>query len=194
VADDSDRGIADREWLAALFAEFSDPLTRFAIRRVGDAGAADVVGETFLVAWRRRHDIPRDRPGPWLYATAAYVIKHEIRGAQRRLNLRDRVGSEEAATRVVDEDHAAMVADRLLVQEALAGLTERDQELLRLIEWDRLSPSDAAAVLGCTAATLKVRLHRARRRFAASLSKARDEVAGDGLIPFGVAVNDGGAA
>lgn len=189
MADDSDRGTADRDWLARLFAEFSVPLTRFAIRRVGDAAAADVVSETFLVAWRRRHDIPRDRPGPWLYATAGFVIKHELRGTKRRLSLHDRVVSEEA-TRVVEDDHAALVADRLLVQQALAALTERDQELLRLIEWDRLSPSDAAAVLGCSAAALKVRLHRARRRFAANLAKARDDLAGDGLVPFGVPVRD----
>jgi RNA polymerase sigma-70 factor (ECF subfamily) len=193
VADDSNRGAADRDWLARLFAEFNVPLTRFAIRRVGDAAAADVVSETFLVAWRRRHDIPRDRPGPWLYATAGFVIKHEIRGTQRRLTLHDRVVSEVEATRVVDDDHAGLVADRLLVREALTTLSDRDQELLRLIEWDGLSPSDAAAVLGCTAAALKVRLHRARRRFAASLAQARDDVAGDGLVPFGVSVNDGEA-
>jgi RNA polymerase sigma-70 factor (ECF subfamily) len=193
VADNSDRGAADRDWLAALFAEFSVPLTRFAIRRVGDAAASDVVGETFLVAWRRRHDIPRDRPGPWLYTTAAYVIKHEIRGAQRRLNLQDRVGNEVAAAREVDDDHATALADRLLVQDALAGLAERDQELLRLIEWDQLSQPDAAAVLGCTVSALKVRLHRARRRFAANLSKTQDDAVGDGLVPFGASVNDGEA-
>lgn len=189
MADDSDRGTADRDWLGRLFAEFNVPLTRFAIRRVGAAAAADVVSETFLVAWRRRHDIPRDRPGPWLYATAGYVIQHEIRGTQRRLNLHDRFVSEETI-RVVDDDHAAVVADRLLVQHALAGLAERDQELLRLIEWDRLSLSDTAAVLGCTAAALKVRLHRARRRFAVSLAKAREDLAVHGLVPFGVPVSD----
>lgn len=188
MADDSNRGAADRDWLARLFAEFSVPLTRFAIRRVGDAAAADVVGETFLVAWRRRHDIPRDRPGPWLYATAGFVIKHELRSGQRHASLRDRVVSEAVALGLYD-DPAGLVADRLLVQQALAELSEPDQELLRLIEWDRLSPSDTAAVLGCTAATLKVRLHRARRRFAANLAKAREDGASAGLIPFGLPVN-----
>jgi RNA polymerase sigma-70 factor (ECF subfamily) len=175
-------------------------LTRFAVRRVGGAQAADVVGETFLVAWRRRRDIPRDRPGPWLFATAGFVIKHEIRGARRRTDLHDRAASEIEATRPAEDDHAAAVADRLLVQQVLAGLSERDQELLRLVEWDQLSLPDAAAVLGCSAATMKVRLHRARRRFAASLAKARgddavgDDVHLDRLLTLGAPVDERGKA
>lgn len=198
MADHSDPEAADRAQLGRLFAEFSLPLTRFAIRRVGEAAAADVVSETFLVAWRRRTEIPADRPGPWLYATANYVIAHEIRGTRRRTDLRERAASEAEATQDNDDDHASLIADRLMVRETLAQMTERDQEVLRLAEWDQLSPQEAAVVLGCSPTAFKVRLHRARRRFAGRLAKVQEaEFAGDdfvrGLMKLTPTVDDGGA-
>jgi RNA polymerase sigma-70 factor (ECF subfamily) len=51
----------------------------------------------------------------------------------------------------------------------LAELSPADQEVLRLIEWDGLDVAEAARVLRCTRTALKVRLHRARRRFAQRL-------------------------
>ena len=199
MAEDRDSDAADREWLGSLFGEFSVALTRFAIRRVGEAAAGDVVSETFLVAWRRRHDMPRDRPGPWLFTTAAFVIQHEIRSNQRRTTLHDRAADAEA-TQGGDDDHATKIADRLTVHQALSQLPERDQEVLRLIEWDQLSPEDAAAVLDCSISTLKVRLHRARRRFAKRLAAMQSgEVADDEdfrsrLLALSPAIEEGGTA
>jgi RNA polymerase sigma-70 factor (ECF subfamily) len=52
---------------------------------------------------------------------------------------------------------------------ALAQLSESDREVLMLIAWEELSPTQAAAALGVKAATVRVRLHRARRRLARAL-------------------------
>jgi predicted DNA-binding protein (UPF0251 family) len=57
------------------------------------------------------------------------------------------------------------------VSTALAHLGERDRELLTLIAWDGLSPAEAAQALSVSQTTLRVRLHRARRRFTALLSE-----------------------
>jgi RNA polymerase sigma-70 factor (ECF subfamily) len=75
--------------LSELFAAHNVELTRFAIRRVGEARAGDIVAETFLVAWRRLDDVPADNARAWLYATARYVIAHEVRSQRRRDNLAD---------------------------------------------------------------------------------------------------------
>ena len=48
-----------------------------------------------------------------------------------------------------------------------------------LVAWDGLEPAAAAAVLGCTKASFGMRLHRARRRFAAALERAGDPIAND---------------
>ena len=53
------------------------------------------------------------------------------------------------------------------VRTALASLREQDQELIRLTEWEQLSITEAALVLGLKPATARVRLHRARRSLAA---------------------------
>ena len=49
---------------------------RYARRRTDAESAADVVSETFLVAWRRLGDIPADleQTLPWLYGVARRVL------------------------------------------------------------------------------------------------------------------------
>jgi DNA-directed RNA polymerase specialized sigma24 family protein len=64
-----------------------------------------------------------------------------------------------------------VLADReFAVRRALGSLSERDQELLLLVAWDRLEREQAAKVLGVRAGAFAVRLHRARRRFARALA------------------------
>ncbi|MGI8572011.1 MAG: RNA polymerase sigma factor [Solirubrobacteraceae bacterium] len=52
---------------------------------------------------------------------------------------------------------------------ALASLSEREREALLLTAWDGLDPNRAALAAGCTPATFRVRVHRARKRVAAQL-------------------------
>jgi RNA polymerase sigma-70 factor, ECF subfamily len=156
---------ADRDRFEAIFAANYDALVRYAIRRVGVDGADEVVAETFLVAWRRLDDVP-DHALPWLYATARRTIANELRRRRRAQRLGHRIDANAAPTSI---DPADAVPERLQLQAAFAGLSERDREVLRLAEWERLAPADAALVLGCRAATYTVRLHRARRRLARAL-------------------------
>ena len=64
------------------------------------------------------------------------------------------------------------VAGDPTVRRVLEGLPEADREILALVAWEGLSPTEAATVLGCSGATARVRLHRARRRFARALEEA----------------------
>jgi RNA polymerase sigma-70 factor (ECF subfamily) len=56
-----------------------------------------------------------------------------------------------------------VVARDAAPKELLAELEEKDVEAIVLATWYGLSPREAGRVLGCTAATFTVRLHRARR-------------------------------
>ncbi|GIH18860.1 RNA polymerase sigma factor [Rugosimonospora africana] len=158
-------GAAARRFEQLFDAHYAE-LTRFAARRVGADVAADIVSSTFLVAWRRFAEIPADHPRAWLYATARGVIRNELRSRNRRDRLSAVAGVPDDA-RV--EDHAGQVSEQLRVRAVLAQLSAIDQEVLRLTEWEGLDVTEAAAVLGCTRTAVKVRLHRARRRFAARL-------------------------
>jgi len=56
---------------------------------------------------------------------------------------------------------------------ALRRLSPRDQEALRLTVWEDLDVATAAAVMGCSTAAMKVRVHRARQRLAGLLTRSQ---------------------
>ena len=76
-----------------LYDRYSGHILAYAARRTaGNADAADVLAETFLVAWRRLDDVPTDEAArPWLYGVARRVLANHHRGVTRRSRLDDRV-------------------------------------------------------------------------------------------------------
>lgn len=148
----------------ADFRRFAGRVHAYALRRAGADVAQDVTAETFLIAWRRRDRAP-DEPLPWLYGIARGVLANERRAANRRGALLGRIAAEPhpGAGAVLDHE----------VLEAVARLSARDSEVLLLTAWEGLSGGEAAQVLGCSASTLAVRLHRARRRLARALSETQ---------------------
>jgi len=136
----------------------------FAIRRSEDrATAEEAVSETFLVAWRRLDSVP-DEPLPWLLGVARKVIANQRRAAGRRTPDGPLVPLEAVADPAPGAGIADVIADREAFAEAFAALSPADREVLALVNWDGLSPKEAAAVLECTPATFYLRLHRSRRR------------------------------
>jgi RNA polymerase sigma-70 factor, ECF subfamily len=124
--------------------------------------------------------VPPRQPLPWLSATARKCLANELRRRDTRERLDSRLRAE--ATRgqaVAGPEPSERVADRLAVLAALASLSPDDQEALRLIEWEELDVSAAAQVMGCSAATFRVRLHRARRRLARALGHAGERGGSD---------------
>jgi RNA polymerase sigma factor (sigma-70 family) len=142
------------------------PVYRYAARRVAPEAVQDVVSDTFLVAWRRHEELDGD-PLPWLLGIARRVAATQRRGSARRDALRERLRYEHSSLHAEREPGAG---DRQLAL-ALASLRERDREALMLVAWDGLDHRTAAGVMGCTTASLTVRLHRARRRLAHALER-----------------------
>jgi RNA polymerase sigma-70 factor, ECF subfamily len=62
----------------------------YAVRRTPDPqDAADVVAETFLVAWRRLDAVPSgEQARPWLYGVARHTLANRQRSELRRNRLR----------------------------------------------------------------------------------------------------------
>src|ERR1700742_981233 len=77
-----------------LYREQGRAILAYALRRVaGPDDAADVVAETFLVAWRRFAEVPTgDGALLWLYAVAGRVIANQRRAERRRTRLGARLG------------------------------------------------------------------------------------------------------
>jgi RNA polymerase sigma-70 factor, ECF subfamily len=136
----------------------------YAIRRTKDRAAAeDAVSETFLVAWRRFEDVPAEAL-PWVLGVARKVLANQRRAAGRRAPEGPVVPLEAVPDPDPRTAVAERVADRQAFAAAFAALSARDREVLALVGWDGLSPREGATVLGCSAATFSLRLHRARKR------------------------------
>lgn len=157
----------------ALFAANHDDLLRYAARRIGPDAAPDVVADVMLVAWRRRGEYSSQDARLWLFGVAHNLVANERRAAARRERLVAHVGRD-SRTSGATRDPAETATDAVRVRAVLAELAPAECEALRLTEWERLTPAEAARVAGCSAATFRVRLHRARRHLAARLA-AGDE-------------------
>lgn len=146
-----------------LWSQHSSAVLRYALRRVPASYVDDVVADTFIVVWRRLADVPEPAL-PWLLGVARGVAANHVRSLNRQTALAARLASQpEPATPVTGSGSSDMVTA------ALDMLSDDDRELLTLIAWDGLEPREAALVLGCASATVRVRLHRARRRLREAL-------------------------
>jgi RNA polymerase sigma-70 factor (ECF subfamily) len=160
----------------ALFDSEARAVLGYALRRVENAeDAADIVAETFSVAWRRIEDVPPDSEAQlWLYGVARRVLANQRRSAVRRQRLGNRLREELRVTADVlvaaDDDRADAV------RQAIAQLPEQDREVLLLANWEGLTPTEIAGVIDVPPATVRTRLHRARSRLRAALETSGDMV------------------
>jgi RNA polymerase sigma-70 factor, ECF subfamily len=148
--------------LEALWHDWHRHVLAYALRRADRATAEDVVAETFAVAWRRLDDVP-DPPLPWLLGVARRVLANLRRGERRRGALLERLRRERSTAQAAPGEESEVLA-------ALAALRERDREVLLLHAWEGLDHAGAGTVMGCSAETFAVQLHRARQRFARALA------------------------
>ena len=150
----------------ALARECLEPLRRYLSRRTDPETAADVLGDTLLVAWRRFDDVP-EQPLPWLYGVARNCLANAERGVRRRARLAARLAEQPADV----EGAGAAEAEALL--EALEQLGDVERELVRLWAWEQLTPAEIAIVVGLTPNAVSIRLTRARQHLRELLAAPR---------------------
>jgi RNA polymerase sigma-70 factor, ECF subfamily len=100
-----------------------------------------------------------EQPLPWLLE----ITRNE---ARRLLGREAQRCHRELAAPRLDREHDdfAGAAARLTVEQAIHTLADGDQRMLRLRYGEDLSQGEVARRLGLPETTVKVRLHRARRR------------------------------
>ncbi|MBB6345276.1 RNA polymerase sigma factor [Nonomuraea muscovyensis] len=159
--------MTQRDRFEAVYDAYYPAIHQYAARRTGSPDdTADVISETFLTAWRRIGEVPEgERALLWLYGVARRVLANQKRGASRRAVLAERLRDELVA------DRPATPVDLAYVRTAFDGLPERDREVLALACWEGLTSEQIAKVVGCTAIAARARLHRARKRLAATLER-----------------------
>lgn len=135
----------------------------YARRHIGDPMAQDVVGDTFLIAWRRWQDVP-DPPIGWLIGTARQVIRNHVRSQRRRIVLANRMAQ---LGQIASHDLATTVLQRQEALKRLADLSEDHREAILLTSWDGLTTEEAALALSIKPAAFRRRLSRARAQLTA---------------------------
>lgn len=157
-----------QERFEQFFAANREAVLGYLLRRTGDRhDAADLLADTFLVAWRRLDDVPAgDETRPWLYGVARRALANHRRGQGRRHALADRLRSELTEA----DGPAPTMPDNSPAAVAFRALPEQDRELLSLVAWEELDTAQIAITLGITRNAVRIRLHRARKRFAKLLT------------------------
>jgi RNA polymerase sigma-70 factor (ECF subfamily) len=128
-----------RERFEALYSSTRARILAYALRRVpSEQDAADILAETFTVAWRRFDEVPDgDEAILWLYGVARNVLRNYQRSRQRQSRLVEDIAHQvsEARWSVLPRDE-----DRLVALFCLRALEEEDREVLMLTSWEGLSP------------------------------------------------------
>lgn len=156
-----------RDRFEALYEAYHGPVLAYVLRRTDSPeDAADVIAETFLTSWRRLDEVPRGAEARlWLYGVARRVLANHHRGERRRSALADRLRDELAVAYRPPE----YTGELARIAAVFRRLPADQRELLALGAWEGLDYGQIAVVLGCSRNAVRIRLHRARQRFAREL-------------------------
>lgn len=155
------RTIDEQERFQRVFRGHYSDVRRFVTRIVEPDDVDDVVADTFLVAWRRITEMPAE-PRVWLLSVARRTASNRRRSARRQRSVSERIATDRPPTQESGSQSSPTM-------EAFSELGLVDQQTLALVSWHDLNAREAAAVVGCTHAAFRVRLHRARKRLEARL-------------------------
>jgi RNA polymerase sigma-70 factor (ECF subfamily) len=153
-----------------LYSTTYDPIVGYVLRRSSDQwDASDAVAETYLILWRRLDEAPSDdgRVLPWLYGVARRVLANQRRGERRRSALAARLATDVGDLTTYIDEPADETGQQ--IARALEQLGAEDREILELLVWEELGREEIALALGISRALVRLRLHRARQRFAQKL-------------------------
>lgn len=168
----NDRGA---ETFSELYRRTHVDLLAFLLRRCSSAeDASDCLAETYLVAWKKRDQMPIGaETRPWLFGVARNVMR---RGNE--LHARTAAAASALAAEV-ERAGAVCPAPELAgpdpVIAAIRRLPELDQEIITMLMWDELPPREVATILGLTPNVVRVRAHRARAKLKAALANPRPD-------------------
>lgn len=160
----------DAQAFGCLFERHGSAVYAYCFRRTADADrAADLTSVTFLEAWRRRNvAVDGGKVLPWLFGVATNVLRNDRRALRRYRAALGRLHTAKVEQDFTDDlthrlDANARMREALRV---LKRLSKGERDVFVLVEWQGLSPEDAADGLGISAAAARTRLSRARRRLA----------------------------
>ena len=165
--------------LHALYTGHASDVFRFALHLSGDRDeAADLTAETFVRAWASSERIRMSTVRSYLFTITRNLYLNSLRQRRRHVALDDALRDPRPGPAV----EAARSAQLAFARAALMRLPEVDRAALVLRAVAEMSYDEIAETLGISLASVKVKIHRARRALLAlrdppgpARSPARDE-------------------
>jgi RNA polymerase sigma-70 factor (ECF subfamily) len=162
------------ERFAALFDRHAPYIYRYLARRAGRQVADDLLAETFLAAFAKRHryDLGHADARPWLYGIATNLVGQHRRNEARQHRIAQVAAAEPVVLGHADQVAASVTAQamRTLLGTALAALPPGDRDVLLLIAWEQLTYQEVSVALAIPVGTVRSRLHRARTKVRQTLA------------------------
>lgn len=157
-------GWTDQEF-AELVRDLERPIGAFLAQMTADrALAADLMQETFLVAWRERSQMPADatKHRAWLYGVARNRALNALRRERRRARAINRLVTRASRDGPQNAHEDALAMRDLLVR----TLRPADRSLFVLRYVHGFYGPELAQLAGLTPAALRKRLQRSSERLA----------------------------
>ena len=140
IPDDAEvieRSRHEPEQFALLFQRHAASISGYVTRRLGPGPAEDIVGETFLTAFRQRGSYAQTRRDarPWLYGIAGNLIRRHQRDEVRQLRALARTGADPVAQSFAELVDARVSADSVSgpVATAIASLDPGQRDVVLLV-------------------------------------------------------------
>jgi RNA polymerase sigma factor (sigma-70 family) len=168
-----ERSRHEPEAFAEVFRRHAPEIKRYVTRRLGGDAAEDVVGETFLAAFRQRdrYDLSHPSARPWLYGIATNLMGRHTRSEVRQLRVLERGGVDPVTVPFTErsDERVSAEASRRNLAGALAVLPGGHRDALLLVAWGGLSYPEVAEALGIRIGTVRSRINRARQKLRSEL-------------------------
>jgi RNA polymerase sigma-70 factor (ECF subfamily) len=156
-----------------LFDEYFADIHRYIARRLSEDAADDLAAEVFVIALHGGYDPSIGPARPWLYGIATNLVARHRRTEVRRWKAIGRAAKRDGASH---EGHENEVLGRVDAARftgplagALAGLKQRDRDVVLLVALGGLSHAEVASALRIPFGTVASRLSRARKQLRRAL-------------------------
>ncbi len=155
---------------STLFGKYHDRIYRYLLRMVHNPSEAeDLTQETFLRAHLHRDSLrdPNAVRG-WLYRIATRVCLDHLRRRMSHVSIDSENGAQSVDSVPSESPSALEITERresdACVQHCLDFLSDGYKAVVLLREVHSLTTAEIAELLGENVGTVKIRLHRARRK------------------------------
>lgn len=169
-----------RESFEALYNKYVQPIYRFIYHMLNHRERAqDLTQEVFIRLYHNASQFsPTGKFSSWLYRMAKNMTLNYIRDNAKTLKgksleaVSEETGQANSIQKILKDEKsdpgqtAVTHEEQELVRSGLSKLKPHDREIIILFVVNELSHQEIGHILGCSATSTKVRLHRARQRLA----------------------------